>query len=74
MMRYRPGDVAPQLKMPVLVAVGEFDRETEQADAALIADRAPHGVLRRYPSATSTSTGRTTENGCSPTRSDFSTR
>ncbi|WP_370330576.1 alpha/beta hydrolase [Mycolicibacterium hippocampi] len=49
MMRYRPGDVAPQLEMPVLVAVGEFDRETEQADAAPIADRAPHGVLRRYP-------------------------
>ncbi|MGB2920435.1 MAG: alpha/beta hydrolase [Mycobacterium sp.] len=49
MMRYRPGDVAAQLEMPVLVAVGEFDRETEEVDAAPIADRAPHGVLRRYP-------------------------
>lgn len=51
MMRYRPGRSAPRLAMPVLVCLGEFDRETPEDSAAQIATAAPHGTIRRYPVA-----------------------
>lgn len=47
MMRYRPGRYASRLPMPILVCIGELDRETPSG--ADIAERAPRGVLRSYP-------------------------
>jgi dienelactone hydrolase len=49
MMRYRPGDAARRLAMPVLVSVAEDDRETPGEKTRQIAERAPRGELRRYP-------------------------
>ncbi len=49
MMRYRPGDEALRLGMPVLVCVAERDLETPEERARQIAERAPRGELRRYP-------------------------
>ena len=49
MMRYRPGDEAQRLGMPVLVCVAERDLETPEERARQIAERAPRGELRRYP-------------------------
>ena len=49
MLRYRPGDVAHQLGMPVLVCIAGDDRETPEETTRVIADRAPRGELRRYP-------------------------
>ena len=46
---YRPGRRARRLGMPVLVCVAEADRTTPPGPAARIAERAPHGELRRYP-------------------------
>jgi dienelactone hydrolase len=51
MMRYHPGDWAPDLKVPLLVCVGAEDRETSLATAAALAHRAPQGVLNTYPYA-----------------------
>lgn len=51
MMRYKPGRYAPRLRMPVLVCIGEFDKETAGVDSAEIAERAPGGQLRSYPFA-----------------------
>lgn len=49
MMRYRPGDVASRLTMPLLVCVAELDKETqgEQTDQLLRA--APRVEVRTYP-------------------------
>ena len=49
MMRYRPGDKAHRLEMPVLVCIAERDFETPEERARQIAERAPRGELRRYP-------------------------
>ncbi len=48
MMRYRPGDEAHRLGMPVLVCVAERDNETPEELSRQIAQRAPRGELRRY--------------------------
>lgn len=49
MLRYRPGDEAHRLEMPVLVCVAERDNETPEELSRQIAERAPRGELRRYP-------------------------
>jgi fermentation-respiration switch protein FrsA (DUF1100 family) len=49
MMRYRPAEDAARLAMPLLVCIAIDDRETPEATARLLADRAPHGTLLRYP-------------------------
>ena len=48
MMRYRPGDEAQRLGMPVLVCIAERDLETPEELSRQIAERAPRGALRRY--------------------------
>jgi dienelactone hydrolase len=49
MMRYKPGDQAQRLGMPVLVSIAERDLETPEEFSRQIAERAPRGELRRYP-------------------------
>jgi uncharacterized protein len=49
MMRYRPGDEAHRLRMPLLVCVAEHDLATPEQLSRQIAERAPRGELRRYP-------------------------
>ena len=49
MMRYKPGDSAPNVRAPVLVCIGEHDKESLAAVAAELAHRAPHGELLTYP-------------------------
>jgi uncharacterized protein len=49
MMRYRPGDEAHRLRMPLLVCIAEHDLETPEELSRQIAERAPRGELRRYP-------------------------
>jgi uncharacterized protein len=51
MMRYKPSAQAPQLKMPLLVCVAEYDRETPANLARQIAENAPRGELKTYPCA-----------------------
>lgn len=48
MMRYQPGNSAPQVKAPVLVCIGQRDKETQAGDAARLAGLAPRGELRVY--------------------------
>lgn len=49
MLRYRPGDVADRVPVPVLVCAAEFDTETPLPLVRRIADRAPYGELRVFP-------------------------
>lgn len=49
MMRYKPGDHAPRLRMPLLVSIAEGDRETLAENTVELAERAPRGELRTYP-------------------------
>jgi quorum-quenching protein AidA len=49
MMRYRPATDAARLRAPLLVCVAIDDTETPEAMTRELADRAPHGALRRYP-------------------------
>jgi uncharacterized protein len=49
MSRYRPGDEAHRLEMPVLVCVAERDNETPEELSRQIAERAPRGELHRFP-------------------------
>jgi dienelactone hydrolase len=49
MMRYRPGDQAHRLRMPILVSIAERDDATPEELSRQIAERAPRGELRRYP-------------------------
>jgi fermentation-respiration switch protein FrsA (DUF1100 family) len=49
MLRYKPGEVAHRLVMPVLVCVAERDNDTPEELSRQIADRAPRGEFRRYP-------------------------
>jgi fermentation-respiration switch protein FrsA (DUF1100 family) len=49
MMRYKPGEVAHRLGMPVLVSIAERDNETPEELSRQITERAPRGEFRRYP-------------------------
>jgi alpha-beta hydrolase superfamily lysophospholipase len=49
MLRYRPALDAARLRAPLLVCIAVDDRETPEAMARELADRAPNGRLRRYP-------------------------
>lgn len=49
MMRYKPGRSAPRLRMPLLVCVGDRDKETLADDSVQLAELAPQGTVRRYP-------------------------
>jgi dienelactone hydrolase len=49
MLRYRSGDEAHRLEMPVLVCIAERDNETPEEFTRQIAERAPRGELRHYP-------------------------
>lgn len=49
MLRYRPALDAARLRAPLLVCVATGDTETPEATARELADRAPHGTVRRYP-------------------------
>ena len=51
MMRYKPSDFSPQLKMPLLVCIGEFDRETLGENTTELVQKAPGGELKSYPFA-----------------------
>ncbi|KUH97730.1 alpha/beta hydrolase [Mycolicibacterium acapulense] len=48
MMRYKPGNHAPHVSAAVLVCVGKRDKETQEADAARLAELAPRGELKSY--------------------------
>jgi uncharacterized protein len=48
MLRYRPALDAARLRAPLLVCVAVDDTETPEAMTRELADRAPHGTLRRY--------------------------
>ncbi|MGV0645051.1 alpha/beta fold hydrolase [Mycolicibacterium sp. XJ2546] len=49
LMRYRPADAAPEVRVPVLVCAAERDKEVPLALVAQLADALPRGVLRTYP-------------------------
>jgi uncharacterized protein len=49
MMRYRPALDAARLQAALLVCLAVDDTETPEAMARELADRAPHGTVRRYP-------------------------
>lgn len=49
MMAYKPGKNAHRIQAPLLVCVGEFDRETQGPMTEPLARDAPHGELRSYP-------------------------
>ncbi len=51
MMRYKPSAKAHQLRMPVLVSIAEYDRETPGDLARQIAEQAPRGEFKSYPFA-----------------------
>ena len=51
MMKYKPSDFSPELKMPLLVCVGEFDRETLGESTTELVQKAPRGELKSYPFA-----------------------
>ncbi|PRC46664.1 alpha/beta hydrolase, partial [Mycobacterium sp. ITM-2017-0098] len=51
MMRYRPGDSAPAVSVPLLVCVGSADKESPVEKATALAHLAPRGELRTYPLA-----------------------
>lgn len=48
MWRYKPGDHAALVRAPMLVCIGKQDKETQEADSAQLAERAPFGELRAY--------------------------
>jgi alpha-beta hydrolase superfamily lysophospholipase len=49
MMAYKPGKNANRIQAPLLVCVGEFDRETQGPMTEPLARDAPRGELRSYP-------------------------
>jgi dienelactone hydrolase len=51
MMSYRPGTYAHRVAAPLLVCIGEHDRETQGAMSEPLARDAPRGELRSYPFA-----------------------
>ena len=48
MMRYRPDTVASHVACPLLVCVGTDDVQATSESTEVLAERAPHGQLRRY--------------------------
>ncbi|RAV09308.1 alpha/beta hydrolase [Mycolicibacterium sp. GF69] len=48
MWRYRPGDHARFVRAPLLVCIGERDKETQAPQSSELAHLAPHGELRVY--------------------------
>lgn len=51
MMRYKPGNRAYRLTMPLLVCIAEHDREVPPELSREIADHAVHGEAKTYPYA-----------------------
>ena len=51
MMAYKPGTSAPRVRAPLLVCIGEFDRESQGPLTEPLARDAPRGELRSYPFA-----------------------
>ena len=51
MMVYRPGKSVHRVRAPLLVCVGEYDRETQGPMTEPLARIAPRGQLRSYPFA-----------------------
>jgi dienelactone hydrolase len=49
MMRYKPGDQAARVSMPLLACIAAEDRETPPQLARALAERAPRGESREYP-------------------------
>ena len=49
LLRYRPGEFADRLAMPLLVCIAEQDTAGSVALAVRAAERAPRGTLRRHP-------------------------
>ncbi|GAA2780977.1 alpha/beta hydrolase [Nonomuraea dietziae] len=49
MARYRPGDAAARLRMPLLVCIAADDTETPAETTTSLAERAPRGELKVYP-------------------------
>lgn len=49
MMKYKPSDKASMLKMPVMVCIGEYDRETTGDLTVQIIEQTPHVVQKSYP-------------------------
>jgi hypothetical protein len=49
MLRYRPALDAARLRVPLLGLPSVDDTETPEATARELAERAPHGTVRRYP-------------------------
>ena len=50
MMKYKPGKVAAKIKAPVLICVGEFDKETQGPTQQELAE-GPRAVIKTYPVA-----------------------
>lgn len=51
LMRYRPADAAPKVRVPVLVCAAERDREIPLPLVAKLAEALPRGELSTYPYA-----------------------
>jgi dienelactone hydrolase len=51
MMSYKPGKSAPDVVAPLMVCIGEGDKESPAEKAAALAHLAPRGELRTYPLA-----------------------
>lgn len=49
MMKYKPSTNASQIKKPVLVCIGEYDRETIGDLTMQILEKTPYGELKSYP-------------------------
>jgi uncharacterized protein len=49
MIKYKPSDFAPQLKMPLLVCIGEYDKETLGENTRELVEKASRGELKSYP-------------------------
>ncbi|WP_280250255.1 alpha/beta hydrolase [Nocardia abscessus] len=49
MMRYKPSDHAPELRVPLLISLAEHDAETAGPQTAELAASAPHSEVLSYP-------------------------
>jgi len=49
LMKYRPGEAAPRIRVPILVCIAEADTAGSVKLAVRAAQRAPRGELLRYP-------------------------
>ena len=50
MMKYKPGKVAHKIKVPVLLCLGEFDKETQGPTQQQLAE-GPKAIIKTYPVA-----------------------